>query len=93
MGGAKVNTRDRTSRDHQDLALVVLLALDKTGHELVGLASVEGLAAIAGSSVVQDIITLGLAAWSRQGTSLGLTDAGRDEARRVAAALADQGTS
>jgi hypothetical protein len=83
-----MSEQTRTLRHHQDLVLVVLLALDTTGHGL-GEGSILDLTSMASMAAVA---TLSHAALVRRQDSgaLELTDAGRAEARLAAMRIAGQ---
>jgi hypothetical protein len=69
----------------QDLVLVVLLALDVTGHGL-GNGSIADLAAMASDNAIKSLERAKLA--KRGKSQMVLTDDGRAEARLAAARLA-----
>ena len=77
----------RSPKDDENLVLLVLLALDVTGHDL-GPGSIKDLREMASDHAVTRLTSAQLIRFTRRGAA-GLTDDGREEARRVAAGLAE----
>lgn len=77
----------RSKKDHENLVLIVLLALDSTGHGL-SRGSVTDLAEMASHAAVRDLTEARLVEIDKAGAA-SLTTDGRAEARRVAAELAE----